>query len=400
MVVMSTSVASAASQVHDTRKSWTAGGLAALAAAQGGVSLGFGLQYALLTPFVLELGVPKRWASFLWLGGPVTGMVVQPLIGQLSDGYQPGRSKCCKQLGRRRPFLLAATGICCLAQLLVGNCVDLGHLLGDPLSGAARPRAALLFVLGFWTLDAGSNGVLVTSRALIVDVVPETQRLQAFSAGTLLSGLGLALGYLVGGLQLSELPGVRSFVITSACGTAGGCADVRFAFIVALLMGVASAALTVAVGKEDVSRLNEAAVKEEDEEKASRPGTRPLDAIISDEVLLGVFTVTLLTWFGWIAAQIFQSHFVAEEIYLGSPDPLSSDNARYVEGMHAASLALVANALLMAAASMGFSRARSLLGDQGLWMIGRAQDERVGLWRLTDKVLVWHRLPCYSWRRR
>lgn len=42
----------------------------------GGAYLGFGLQYALLTPFVLELGVPIRWASIIWLGGPITGSSV------------------------------------------------------------------------------------------------------------------------------------------------------------------------------------------------------------------------------------------------------------------------------------------------------------------------------------
>ena len=42
----------------------------------GGAYLGFGLQYALLTPFVLELGVPVRWASIIWLGGPITGAAV------------------------------------------------------------------------------------------------------------------------------------------------------------------------------------------------------------------------------------------------------------------------------------------------------------------------------------
>ena len=52
---------------------WSPLGLLALAASQGGAYLGFGLQYALLTPFVLELGVPVRWASIIWLGGPITG---------------------------------------------------------------------------------------------------------------------------------------------------------------------------------------------------------------------------------------------------------------------------------------------------------------------------------------
>ncbi|CAJ1384734.1 unnamed protein product [Effrenium voratum] len=66
-----TSVSVGAPVPSESRR-WSGPELLALAASQGGAYLGFGLQYALLTPFVLELGVPVRWASIIWLGGPIT----------------------------------------------------------------------------------------------------------------------------------------------------------------------------------------------------------------------------------------------------------------------------------------------------------------------------------------
>ncbi|CAK9058595.1 Sucrose transport protein SUC4 (Sucrose permease 4) (Sucrose transporter 4) (Sucrose-proton symporter 4), partial [Durusdinium trenchii] len=100
---------------HD--RHWSPLGLLALAASQGGAYLGFGLQYALLTPFVLELGVPIQWASIIWLG-----MFVQPLVGRLSDARSTssgGWAALTKRFGRRRPFLAVGGLVLVLAQLLV-----------------------------------------------------------------------------------------------------------------------------------------------------------------------------------------------------------------------------------------------------------------------------------------
>eukprot|EP00441_Pelagodinium_beii_P033766 CAMPEP_0197636396 /NCGR_PEP_ID=MMETSP1338-20131121/11912_1 /TAXON_ID=43686 ORGANISM="Pelagodinium beii, Strain RCC1491" /NCGR_SAMPLE_ID=MMETSP1338 /ASSEMBLY_ACC=CAM_ASM_000754 /LENGTH=519 /DNA_ID=CAMNT_0043208613 /DNA_START=1 /DNA_END=1560 /DNA_ORIENTATION=+ len=349
-------------------KAWAGGELLMLAASHGGVNLGFGLQYALLTPFVMELGVPKHMASFLWLGGPLTGMLVQPLVGRLSDSYSGSLAR----FGRRRPFLIVAMLVTLLAQILVGNCVDLGVFLGDKKDESLRARAAAVFTLGFWLLDAGSNGIIVTSRALLIDVVPESQMLQAFSAGTLTSGLGLALGYLVGGLSLSHLPGLRHVVVTEACGAAGGCADVRVAFMVASAVLASSTCCTVIIGHEMPAKTTDGEAHEEVQQllcQTQEP--KSLVAVICDDLtVLAVFITSSLTWFGWIATQMFQSHFVAEEIYGGSPDPRHPSNKLYVEGMHAASLALVVNALLMAASTMSFEVVRQRLGDKGLWTLG------------------------------
>lgn len=353
------------------RYSWSYARLAVLCASQGGVNLLFGLQYALLTPFVLELGVHKRWASLIWLGGPITGMIVQPIVGRLSDRYN-GRLAF---MGRRRPFLLAASLVCVVSQLLVGNCVDLGHLLGDSPKASLKVRSAIIFVLGFWLLDAGSNGMVVVSRALLVDIVPPEQHLQAFSVATLLSGAGLATGYLAGAVPFSSYPEL-SWLLTSVCGQAGGCADLRAAFIIAFVGTVLCTTATMLIGKEPVTEPDsgdrQALADEVPEAQTLARGgerRRVLDIVLGDKAIAGVYLATMLAWLGWISVQVYQTHFVAEEIYRGVADPASPFNVLYVQGVQDASAALVVNALLMSAASLAFPGMRSALGDRGLWML-------------------------------
>ncbi|KAK8461426.1 hypothetical protein SEVIR_1G037051v4 [Setaria viridis] len=68
-----------------------------------GVQFGWALQLSLLTPYVQELGILHAFASLVWLCGPLSGLLVQPLVGHLSDRIAPAASP----LGRRRPFIAA-----------------------------------------------------------------------------------------------------------------------------------------------------------------------------------------------------------------------------------------------------------------------------------------------------
>eukprot|EP00249_Psilotum_nudum_P008754 c21489_g2_i1 orf=1-264(-) len=69
--------------------------LARVASVATGVQFGWGLQLSLLTPYVQELGISHTWASYIWLCGPITGMLVQPSVGYYSD-------RCQISWGRRR----------------------------------------------------------------------------------------------------------------------------------------------------------------------------------------------------------------------------------------------------------------------------------------------------------
>ena len=376
--ITSTTHYTASQHSHSNR--WSALGLLALAASQGGAYLGFGLQYALLTPFVLELGVPIRWASIIWLGGPITGMVVQPLVGRLSDGQRNESGSgflqaLSKRFGRRRPFLAFGGFMLVLAQLLVGNSADLGHLLGDSLTEESkqtlRIRAVCIFTLGFWLLDASNNTIWVVSKSLTADIVPEAQWPEAFSVSTGATGLGLALGYVLGGVHWSSrLPWLK----TTACNDAGGCADLRFAFLLACVSCVLANLCTLLVGKETATLLERSQspepVREEGAHTPLLEGECRVWKVLRQNQALGTaYLVTLLAWLGWISLQMYQTEFVAKEVFQGSPDERSLENKAYVEGVQAASRALVINALLMTIATYAIPRAIRSMGKAKLWCL-------------------------------
>ncbi|KAJ0946401.1 putative MFS transporter superfamily [Helianthus annuus] len=69
-----------------------------VSAIAAGIQFGWALKLSLLTPYVQLIGVPHTWASFIWLCGPLLGLVVQPIVGYYSD-------RCTSRFVRRRPFI-------------------------------------------------------------------------------------------------------------------------------------------------------------------------------------------------------------------------------------------------------------------------------------------------------
>lgn len=126
-----------------------------------GIQFGWALQLSLLTPYVQELGIPHAWASVIWLCGPLSGLMVQPLVGLMSD-------RSTSRFGRRRPFIFAGAVSIAVAVLVIGHSADIGWLLGD--RGEVRPRAVVVFVIGFWILDVANNMTQGPCRALLADL--------------------------------------------------------------------------------------------------------------------------------------------------------------------------------------------------------------------------------------
>lgn len=125
-----------------------------VASIAAGVQFGWALQLSLLTPYVQLLGIPHQWAAFIWLCGPVSGLLVQPIVGYYSDN-------CTSRFGRRRPFIAAGAGLVAVAVFLIGFAADLGHASGDALGKGSKPRAIAVFVVGFWILDVANNTLQV-----------------------------------------------------------------------------------------------------------------------------------------------------------------------------------------------------------------------------------------------
>ncbi len=150
----------------------------------------FGLQFAwqmriiLSGPVTEELGASPLLFGLIWLAGPFTGMVVQPLIGVLSD-------KTTSPFGRRRPYLLGGALLSALALWALPNSAFITEKLGLALNFNLPAWGALLFAaIMIWILDACVNIAQGPYRALVPDVVPQEQHSIANSYISLAIGLG------------------------------------------------------------------------------------------------------------------------------------------------------------------------------------------------------------------
>ena len=135
-----------------------------------GVQFSFGLQQSNMSAIYKYLGAEESELPMLWLAGPVTGLLVQPIIGAISDGTWSPR------FGRRKPFFLIGAVIASLALIVM------------PYSSSIWMAAGLL-----WILDAANNIALEPYRAFISDKLPEKQYSFGFLVQSFFTGLGTTL---------------------------------------------------------------------------------------------------------------------------------------------------------------------------------------------------------------
>ena len=154
-------------------------------------ALGFlGLQFAwqmriiLSGPVTESLGASPFLYGLIWLAGPFTGMVVQPLVGAMSD-------KTVSPFGRRRPYLLGGAIIAALALWIFPNSGSIANVLQNAAGITLHPLTGLLIAaIMIWVIDACINIAQGPYRALIPDVVPQEQHSLANSYISLAIGLG------------------------------------------------------------------------------------------------------------------------------------------------------------------------------------------------------------------
>ncbi len=137
-----------------------------------GIQYSFGLQQSNMSPIYKYLGADEANLPFLWLAGPMTGLIIQPIVGAMSD-------KTTSRYGRRTPYFLIGAVFCSIS------------LFWMPFSSALWMAASLL-----WILDAANNITMEPYRAFVSDKLDESQHSLGFLTQSAFTGLGQTLSYL------------------------------------------------------------------------------------------------------------------------------------------------------------------------------------------------------------
>ncbi|CAL0333380.1 unnamed protein product [Lupinus luteus] len=186
----------------------------AVASIAAGVQFGWALRLSLLEPYVQLLGIPNKWSFLIWLCGPISGLIMQPIIGYYSD-------RCTSRFGRRRPFICAGAITVIIATILIGLAANFGYSLGDDLTLKTRPRAIVFFVLGFWILDMANNMFQGPCRAFLGDLSAGNQSniLTSNANFSFFMAVGNVLGYAIGpyGKLYKSFPNILGYADVS-CG--------------------------------------------------------------------------------------------------------------------------------------------------------------------------------------
>ncbi|KAL2835094.1 hypothetical protein BDW59DRAFT_137098 [Aspergillus cavernicola] len=164
-----------------------------------GLQFTWGIEMTYCTPYLLQLGLTKSRTSLVWIAGPLSGLIIQPLIGVIADR---SRSKW----GRRRPFMIGASFVVTLCLLVLGWTTEIVNAFVQDTEKAARATIALA-VLSIYAVDFAINVVQACARSLIVDTLPIPSQQAGSAWATRMSAVGQLIGYVFGSLDTVSIFG-------------------------------------------------------------------------------------------------------------------------------------------------------------------------------------------------
>ncbi len=250
-----------------------------------GTSFAASLQFVLLTPFLVALGVSRTVASVIWLVGPLTGLIVQPLVGVISDEYH-------KKHATRLPIVLVSASILIASHIAVA--------FTGAISDYLSVSPVLFLVVSFWMFDSANNAITVTSRAMLSDRFAKEERPRAFSIQQFWASLGSIMGYLTAQVDWSggETPNDPSDSLSSS---------VFYCFVISsIVVSVGTLMSFISVYEKRACRMRNHGPHTGESFQFQKMCINP--------TLVSIMAGSALSWFGWFAQQIYQSDFISSEI--------------------------------------------------------------------------------------
>ncbi len=263
-----------------------------------GIQMGFALQNGNASRILQTFGADVEHLSLFWLAAPLTGMIVQPIIGHYSD-------RTWNKLGRRRPYFLGGAIFTAIALALMPNAAVLTAILPPLVIGAG-----MLMIM-----DASINVTMEPFRALIADNLSSEQRSLGFSIQTFLIGLGAVIG--------SWLPYILAeYVGISKVAEVGFVPDnVIYSFYVGAFVLIVSILWTVCTTKEytpeELANFDEPSTELAVEEASKKSFFTGLlyDIKHMPVVMKQLGLVQFFSWFALFLMWVFTTPAIAEHIY-------------------------------------------------------------------------------------
>jgi len=254
-----------------------------------GIQYSFGLQQSAVNPLYSFLHAQPEDLPLLNLAGPMTGLLIQPIIGALSDKTWSPR------WGRRKPYFMIGAIFCSLC------------LFAFPFSSALWMAAGLL-----WVLDAANNTAMEPYRAFIADKLPDDQRPTGFLTQSFFTGFGITLANL-------SLPIFQMF-ITGTTVTADGQAGIPYwvygSFFVGAVCSIASVGWSVYTTPEIPPTPEELSKLKEEKVNVLTP-FREIFTSIADmpAVLWKLAAIYLFQWYAMFCYWQFVSHSILQSVW-------------------------------------------------------------------------------------
>ncbi|XP_030550824.1 sucrose transport protein SUC2-like [Rhodamnia argentea] len=323
-----------------------------------GVQFGWALQLSLLTPYVQQLGVPHAWSSFMWLCGPISGLVVQPTVGYFSD-------RTTNRFGRRRPFIVAGAGFVAVAVFLIGFSADLGHRAGDSLHTPMKPRAVAIYVIGFWMLDVANNMLQGPCRAFLADLSANNhKRMRVANAFfSFFMAVGNVTGYGVG--TINNLHKFLPFTTTVACDIY--CANLKTSFLIDVVVLLVVTITAVTLVKETVVPLPKELAN--GDAAPMTPFGKEVTAAFKNltKPMWLLYLMTALNWIAWFPFILYDTDWMGLEVYGGKAHGTGEQKRVYDLGVHAGALGLMLNSVVLAFFSLLIEPVGKLVGGLKTW---------------------------------
>jgi maltose/moltooligosaccharide transporter len=265
-----------------------------------GIQFGWGLQLANMSAIYERLGARPDEVPLLWLAAPMTGLLVQPVVGALSD-------RTWGRLGRRRPYFLAGAVAASIALFLM------------PTSSALWMAATLL-----WILDASINVSMEPFRAFVADKLDARQRTAGFVMQSFMIGIGASLA--------NALPFLLSGLGVTGSTPSGIPLTVKYSFQLGALVFLLAVLWTVATTSEhppdDMAAFQR--------ERRASSGVGHLLGEIASAIrdmpvtMRQLAVVQVFTWLGLFCMWMFFVPATARHVF-GATDPQSDLYTRGVE---------------------------------------------------------------------